>query len=322
MQVWNRIRTIEATMVSGRKAFLVGALVLSASMAAKASAVPLEPVNLGAATRFAVLAASLVSNIPTSAIVGDIGLSPAGGSMVTGFGANEVTGTIFTVDATGPAGSVPAASELTAAKGDLTIAFNDAAARTPVPAGAFLNPGTGNLGGMTLAPGLYKFTGSAAITGSDLTLTGGANDVWIFQIESELTVGNGMKVILAGEARAGNIFWQVGTSATLGTTSVFKGTIMADQSISLQTGASLEGRALARIAAVTLDANAITRPAPIASGILAGSHAFRSWNDPLNGFGRTAGIRFALPSDGNAGFRFSDARGRDMSSVKATHSSK
>jgi hypothetical protein len=148
---------------------------------------------------------------------------------------------------------------LTAAKGDLTIAYNDAAGRTPIPVGPFLNPGVGNLAGLDLVPGLYKFTGEAIAT-TDFTLTGSASDVWIFQIASALTVSNGVHVTLAGGARASNIFWQVGTSAILGTTSVFQGTIMADASITMQTGATLNGRALAFSATVALDSNVIRVP--------------------------------------------------------------
>jgi hypothetical protein len=122
----------------------------------------------------------------------------------------------------------------------------------------------GNLGGQTLTPGLYKSTSSLEISSGDLTLDaqGDANAVFIFQIASTLTTTSGRQVILSGGAKAANIFWQVGSSATLGTTSVFKGTIMADQAITLTTGARLDGRALARIAAVTLDANIMTMPAP------------------------------------------------------------
>jgi len=226
---------------------------------------PLAPVNLGSAGAFAVLAGSMVTDVPTSAITGHVGLSPAAGSAIAGLTAVEVTGNIYTVDATGPAGSTTAAAMLTAAQGDLTIAYNNAAGRTPVPSGPFLNPGTGNIGGLTLVPGLYKFTSSCLITGSDLILSGTATDVWIFQIAADLNVGNGIQVTLAGGAQASNIFWQVGTSASLGTTSVFKGTILADQSIALNTGASLNGRALARIAAVTLAACTIVNPAGVTS---------------------------------------------------------
>lgn len=240
---------------------LGAALALALTAAAPSLAQPQPRVNLGSTAKFAVLSGSLISNVPGSAITGDVGLSPSAGSKITGFGANEITGTVYTVDQTGPAGSVPAASDLTTAKGDLTIAYNDAAGRTPVPSGPFLNPGAGDIGGLTLVPGLYKFTSTLAITGSDVTLTGGANDVWIFQIASDLNLGNGIKVILAGGAKAANIFWQVGTSATLGTTSVCKGTILADQSISLKTGATLDGRALASTAAVTLASSTVTRPA-------------------------------------------------------------
>jgi hypothetical protein len=225
-----------------------------------AIAQPLTPVNLGSTANFAILAGSLVSNIPTSAVTGDIGLSPATGANITGFGNLEVTGTIYTVDASGPAGSVPSASMLTTAQGDLTIAYNDALGRTPIPTSTFLNPGSGNIGGLTLISGLYKFTSSLSITGSDVTLTGSATDVWIFQIASELLVGNGVHVVLAGGAQAANIFWQVGTSATLGTTSVFKGTIMADQSIALNSGASIEGRLLASIAAATIASSTVIVP--------------------------------------------------------------
>jgi hypothetical protein len=274
---------------------LGGALALASLAPVPGFSLPLEKVNLGSTAKFAVLAGSLISNVPGSAITGDVALSPSAGSMITGFGANEITGTVYTVDETGPAGSVPAASELTTAKGDLTIAYNDAAGRTPVPEGPFLDPGAGDIGGMTLIPGLYKFTSALSITGSDVTLSGNANDVWIFQIASGLNVGNGIKVILSGGAQAANIFWQVGTSATLGTTSVFKGTIMADQSISMNTGATLDGRALASIAAVTLASSTVTRPAPSNSALK--SHASRKYRFNPN---RAYGIHGASDLNGRA----------------------
>lgn len=214
-------------------------------------------VNLRSAAGFAVLAGSLISNVPTSAITGDVGLSPGARAAITGFGLTEVTGAIYAADDASPVGT-PAM--LTAAKGDLTIAYNDAAGRTSTDMVAL----SGNLGGLTLTPGLYKSTGALAISSGDLTFDakGNADAVFIVQIASTLITTSGRHVILAGGAKASNIFWQVGTSATLGTTSVFKGNIMADQSISLNTGAAVEGRLLARIAAVTLASNAVVRPAP------------------------------------------------------------
>lgn len=208
-------------------------------------------VDLRSAGTFAILAGAGVTNVnnPGTTINGDIGTSPT--PAVGGFPPGVLNGTLHAAD--------PIA-EL--AKLDLTAAYNDAAGRS-------LNVVTiadGELGGLTLAPGLYMSApGSFAITSVDLTLDaqGDANAVYIFQMPSStLTVGNGRQVILSGGARAANIYWQVGTSATLGTTSVFKGTIMADQAITLETGATLDGRALARIAAVSLDTNVITIPAP------------------------------------------------------------
>jgi hypothetical protein len=276
---------------------------------------PLTPVNLGSTSDFAILAGSLVSNIPTSAITGDIGLSPATGGNITGFGNLEVTGTIYAVDAAGPAGSVPAASMLTTAQGDITIAFNDASSRTPIPAGSFLNPGSGNIGGLTLIAGLYKFTSSLSITGSDVTLTGNATDVWIFQIASELLVGNGVHVVLAGGAQAANIFWQVGTSATLETTSIFKGTIIADQSISLNTGASVEGRLLASIGEVTIASSTITVPELLATAIddetvPNGFHLSQNFPNPFN---PSTTISYQLPVTDQVTLTITDMLGRDVS---------
>ena len=173
-------------------------------------------------------------------VTGDLGVSP--GTAVTG--SPGVTGTVHAGD--------PAAA---LAQSDLTKAYTDAAARTT---GSVVV--SGDLGGQTLTPGLYTSASSLAISSGDLTLAGDANAVWIFQMGSTLTTTTGRQVILSGGARAANVFWQVGSSATLGGSSVFKGTILAAQSITIAAGAALEGRALAKLGAVTLDANAIAVP--------------------------------------------------------------
>ncbi len=204
------------------------------------------PVSLASAASFAVLAGSTVTNTGATAVTGDLGVSP--GTAVTGFPPGTVVGTVHAGDA------VAAQAEL-----DSTTAYNDAAGRTLCPIAV-----AGNLGGLTLTPGLYKSTSSLAISSGDLTLDAqaDASAAFIFQIASTLTTTTGRQVILAGGAQPSNIFWQVGTSATLGTASIFSGTILADQSISLNTGATLHGRALAHNGAVTLDTSNVTTLVP------------------------------------------------------------
>ena len=202
-------------------------------------------VALGSAAGFAVLAGATVTNTGSSTVTGDVGVSP--GTAVTGFPPGTVNGAIHAADTAAAAGIA-----------DLTTAYNDAAGRTLCPVTV-----AGNLGGQTLGPGLYKSTSGLEITSGDLTLDarGNGNAVFIFQMASTLDTTAGRQVILSGGARASNVFWQVGTSATIGTNSTFVGTIMADQSVTLITGAALDGRALARIGAVTLDASTVTKPA-------------------------------------------------------------
>jgi hypothetical protein len=207
---------------------------------------PQARVALGAADGYAVLAGPTVTNTGLTMVTGDLGTSP--GTAVTGFGPGVVVGTQHAGD------GVSAAAEAA-----LTTAYNDAAGRSLC---AILV--AGNLGGMTLTPGLYKSSSTLEISSGDLVLDarGDPNAVFIFQTATMLSTTSGRQVTLIGGALAANVFWQVGSSATLGTTTVFAGTIMADQSISLATGATLNGRALARIAAVTLDTNVIVKPLP------------------------------------------------------------
>jgi hypothetical protein len=222
------------------------------------------PVNLLSTSRFAILAGTEITDVPTSAITGDVGLSPAARSYISGLMSPEIVGSIYAASDGGAA-----AIMLTQARGDLTTAYNDAAGRTPVPTGPFLNPNSGNLGGLNLGPGLYKFTSGASISGSDLTLTGSVTNVWIFQIASTLTVETNIQVILAGGAQASNIFWQVGSYAALNTTTSFEGTIMAQDQITFATGATLNGRALAQTA-VTLESTTITIPNQVAAAPIFG----------------------------------------------------
>jgi copper(I)-binding protein len=243
---------------------ILTSFLLALTIPHQAAAAGPAPVDLRSTANFAILAGAAITTTGGGTITGDVGASPISGSAIH-LTCAQVTGTIYTVDAAGPLPCrVIDPTLLTTAKGDLTIAYNDAAGRTPVPSGPFLNPGltpgAGNIGGMNLAPGLYKFTTTALITGADVTLTGGADDVWIFQCAQDLQVGSGIKVILAGGAQAKNIFWQVGTSAVLDTFSDFKGTIMADQAITMKTSSMIEGRALAFTAGVTFNGNGMAVP--------------------------------------------------------------
>jgi len=224
------------------------------------------PVNLLSTANFTILAGAAITTTGGGIINGDIGASPIAGSAI-GIPCAQVNGTIYAVDASGPPCAVINPILLSQAKNDLTTAMNDAAGRTPVPSGAFLNPNGGNLGGLNLAAGLYKITTTTLITGSDLTLTGGPNDVWIFQCAQDLQLGSGIHVILAGGAQASNIYWQVGTSAVLGTFSTFNGTILASQAITMMTSSTMNGRALAFTAGVTFNGTGAAVPSPTSPGI-------------------------------------------------------
>lgn len=201
-------------------------------------------VALSGASGLAVLAGSGITSTGATVITGDLGLSP--GTSVGGFPPGILNGTLHINDAIA-----------TQAKLDLTAAYNDAAGRTSTDIVTL----SGNIGGLTLTPGLYKSTSSLAVSSGDVTFDakGDANAVFIIQIATTLTTTSGRKVILSGGAQASHIFWQVGSSATFGTTSVFKGTVMAMQSITLNTGATLNGKALARTGAITMEGNTIVK---------------------------------------------------------------
>lgn len=231
---------------------ILSALVLSSTGAATTA------VDLKSAGNFSVLAGSEITDTGSASLVfGHVGLSPASGSFI-GLATSQVhDGTIFSVDAAGPVGSSSDPSLLTTAQNDLTAAYVDAAGR---PVNMALGVVDNQLGGRSLLPGVYSFGGAAtANLIGNLTLDGNGEDtpVWIFQASSTLITAANSSVTLINGADPSNVFWQVGSSATIGTNTDFVGNIMADQSITMQTNATLDGRALARIAAVTLDHNTI-----------------------------------------------------------------
>ncbi len=219
------------------------------------------PVNLGSAGNFVILTKSGISTTGTTTIVGDIGVSPIAATAITGFGlvldstnrfatSSLVTGNVYAADYASPTPSV-----LTTAISDMQTAYTNAAGRT-LPDATEL--GAGIIGGMIFTPGLYKWSSAVTIP-TDLTISGNPTDVWIFQIAGTLSIASGKRVLLSGGALAQNIFWQVAGQTTLGTYSVFNGNILDATAIVFNTGATLNGRALAQTA-VTLDANTVTEP--------------------------------------------------------------
>jgi hypothetical protein len=237
------------SLKKARRYLLLLPIAISATLLAPAGVLADTAPGLGAAASFAVLAGSTVTNTGPSHITGDLGVSP--GSAVTGFPPGTVTG-----------GAIHAADAVAAnAQTALTAAYLNAAGQD-----CDHDLSGQDLGGKTLGPGTYCFTSSAGLTGT-LTLSG--NGVYIFKIVSTLITATGASVHLINGASACSVFWQVGSSATLNTTTTFAGTIMALTSISLKTGATIAGRALARNGAVTLDTNAVTNncsgPPPVVS---------------------------------------------------------
>jgi hypothetical protein len=213
------------------------------------------PVALGSAGNFVILTKTGITDVRASAVTGNIGTSPITGAADL-LSCTEVTGNVYSVDAVGPDPcSVADPSGLTTAVLDMQQAYNTAAGRTGTD---FTELGAGDIGGMTLVPGLYKW-GTGLLIPTDVTLSGGPNDVWIFQIAQDLTLSNGIAIHLAGGARAKNIFWQVGGQATFGTTSHVEGIVLSKTLIAMKTGASINGRLFAQTA-VTLQKNAVTQP--------------------------------------------------------------
>lgn len=219
-------------------------------------------VDLGTAGTFAILAGTQVTNVPTSKITGNVGLSPAAGSNYAGLTQAEVTGVIYSVNASGPAGYQENPALLTTAKNDLTAAYTNAAGRTvTTDFGATDN----QLGGKTLTPGVYaighaataNLTAAAPLT---LDAQGDPSAVFIFKSSSDLVMAAASEVRLINDAQACNVFWQVTSSATLLAGANFKGTILALTSITVAANANIEGRLLARNGNVTLISDTVALP--------------------------------------------------------------
>ncbi len=219
------------------------------------------PVNLGTAGTFVLLAKTAINNIPTSVITGDVGLSPAAETYMTGFSetlalsgdyatAPQVTGFLYAADM-----MAPTPVKMVTAVADMLTAYTDAAGRTTPD---HLNIYAGSLGGQTLSPGLYKW-GTAVSMATDVTISGGASDVWIFQVTGAVTMAASTKVILVGGAQAKNIFWQVTGATTIGAASHMAGIILGQTTVTLGAGASLTGRALAQTQ-IVLSGNTVTQP--------------------------------------------------------------
>jgi len=221
------------------------------------------PVNLGTAGNYVILSKSGITNVPTSAVTGDIGVSPITSTAITGFDlildasgtfstSSQVTGHIFAADY-----ASPTPSNLTTAISDMETAYTDAAGRvTP----DYTVLGAGNISGLTLVPGLYKW-GTGVLISADVTLHGGPNDVWIFQIAEGITMETNTKIILTGGALPKNIFWQSFGNVEIRVGAHFEGIILCSTQIIMQSGASLNGRMLAQTQ-VTLISNIIVQPAP------------------------------------------------------------
>jgi hypothetical protein len=306
--------TTPATVHSSRRIhFSVAILtaVLTTSFAG-ATASP-AAVDLGTSVNFALLAKTGISVTGTTSIIGDLGVSPAAATYITGFGliadpsntfsqSSLVTGKIYAADY-----ASPTPTTLTTAVSDMETAYTDAAGRqTP----DFTELYAGDVTGKTLTAGIYKWGTGVLVSAGGVTISGSASDVWIFQIAQNLELANGAIITLDGGAQASNIFWQVAGQVTLGTTAGMKGIILCQTAIVLRTGATLSGRALAQTA-VTLDANTVTIPATV-STIVNGSTVQKS---ALIQTYRNQSIEFTVPSNGRTTLRIFNALGKEVATV-------
>lgn len=244
----------------GLSVLVVMVVLLSITAAFAATPIVTAPVDLGTAGNYAILAESGISSVPASVIVGDIAVSPIAATAITGFAltadatnvfstSTQVTGKAYAADY-----ASPTSSNLTTAVSNMLTAYNDAAGR----AVNYTNLYAGDISGQTLTPGVYSWNTAVSIN-SDVTLNGGPDDVFIFQIANGINQATGTRIILTGGAQAKNIIWQAAETVAIGTGAHFEGIVLGGTNITLGTHASINGRLLAQTA-VTLIMSTVVAP--------------------------------------------------------------